>query len=332
MVDYQHENQQLRQEIEQLRQKNQAQAEQIQQLKQQEVLLQLVLDNIPQLILWKDVNSVFQGCNRRWAEAAGLGSLENVVGKTDYDLYTDPAVIEAYLSKDRQVIETGKPVYQVEYKAEKNIWYDTKKIPIEVPEGQIVGILATIENITERKQTEQSLILAEEKYRGIFENALEGIFQSNPAGRYLNVNRACAKIYGYESPAEMLAAITDIATQIYVNPGDRQRFERQLLQKDKVTNFEYQVYRKDRQVIWIEEHTRAVRDTTGNVIYYEGIIQDISRRKEEEAQLKRRMEALRIEIDQNKRQTAVKKITQSDYFKELQEEVEALRLSDQGFS
>ena len=201
-----------------------------------------------------------------------------------------------------------------------------------MPEGQIVGILATIENITERKQTEQSLILAEEKYRGIFENALEGIFQSNPAGRYLNVNRACAKIYGYESPAEMLAAITDIATQIYVNPGDRQRFERQLLQKDKVTNFEYQVYRKDRQVIWIEEHTRAVRDTTGNVIYYEGIIQDISRRKEEEAQLKRRMEALRIEIDQNKRQTAVKQITQSDYFKELQEEVEALRLSDQGFS
>ena len=113
MVDYQHENQQLRQEIEQLRQQNQAQAEEIQQLKQQEVLLQLVLDNIPQLILWKDVNSVFQGCNRRWAEAAGLGSLENVVGKRDYDLYTDPAVIEAYLSKDRQVIETGKPVYQV---------------------------------------------------------------------------------------------------------------------------------------------------------------------------------------------------------------------------
>lgn len=72
MVDYPSENQQLHQEIEKLCQQNQAQAEQIQKLKQQEVLLQLVLDNIPQLIFWKDVNSVFQGCNRRWAEAAGL--------------------------------------------------------------------------------------------------------------------------------------------------------------------------------------------------------------------------------------------------------------------
>ena len=331
MVDYQSENQRLRQEIERLRRQNQAQAEQIQQLKKHEVLLQLVLDNIPQLILWKDLNSVFQGCNRRWAKAAGFNSPEEVIGKTDYDLYTDPAVIEAYLDKDRQVIETGRPVYQVEYKADKNVWYDTKKIPIEVPEGQIIGILATIEDVTDRKQAEQSLILAEEKYRGIFENALEGIFQSSPEGRYLNVNRACAKIYGYQSPAEMLAAVTDIASQIYVNPGDRQRFQTLLSQQDKVTNFEYPVYRKNRAVIWIEEHTRAVRDSEGNILYYEGIIQDITQRKQEEAQLKRRMAALRIELDQNKRQTAVKQITQSDYFKELQEDVEALRFSDQGF-
>ena len=159
---------QIRQEKAQLERQLATQAEQlaqIEELRKKETLLQLVLDNIPQLIFWKDRNSIFQGCNRRWAYAVGLNDPDEVIGKTDYDLYHNSnntiypteADIKAYLEKDRRVIETGQAEYQLEYRPKKEVWYDTKKIAIQDPQGKVVGILATIEDITERKQVEQKL-------------------------------------------------------------------------------------------------------------------------------------------------------------------------------
>jgi PAS domain S-box-containing protein len=320
----------LRQELEQVKQEKEEQLQLIQDLRRKEILLQLVLDNIPQLIFWKDSNSVFQGCNRRWAKASGLGDPDGVIGKTDYDLFPDATQvdIEQYLEKDRRVIETGIAEFQLEYKPQKDTWYDTKKIPIEDPKSKIVGILATIEDITERKKAEDALRLAEENYRSIFENALEGIFQTNPDGHYIRVNPAMARIYGYQSPEEMIANITEIVTQIYVDPSYRYQFKRMIAEKGEIKEFEYETYRRDGSKIWVEENTRAVRDAKGNILYYEGIIKDITQRKQEEENLRRQVEELRIEIDQQKRALQVAEITQTSYFQELQAEVESLRLDD----
>jgi PAS domain S-box-containing protein len=301
-------------------------------LQEKETLLQLVLDNIPQLIFWKDRNSVFQGCNQRWAKAVGIDNPDAIVGKMDYDLYSDRTNVDIYLEKDRQVIETGKPELHIEYKPEKDKWFDTKKIPIMDAEGNIVGILGTIEDITERKKAEAALRLAEENYRSIFENALEGIFQSTIDGRYLSVNPALARIYGYDSPEEMIANVTQIETQVYVDGEKREEFKQILAEKGEVKNWEYQVYCRDGRIIWIEENTRAVRDASGSLLYYEGIVEDITQRKQQEAKLQQQLQELRIEIDQKKRERQVSEITQTDYFQELQAEVARMQFDDDWFN
>ncbi|HEY9889207.1 MAG TPA: PAS domain S-box protein, partial [Candidatus Obscuribacterales bacterium] len=158
-------------------------------------------------------------------------------------------------------------------------------------------VLIMVRDITQRKQTEAALRIAEENYRSIYENALEGIFQSNGAGRFLSVNPAMAKLYGYDSPAEMVVDITDIAHQIYVDARDRERFTGLMATQGAVKNFEYRSFRRDGHIIWVEENTRAVRNDSGELLYFEGIVQDISDRKERQAKLQRLFEGLWEELD-----------------------------------
>jgi PAS domain S-box-containing protein len=128
---------------------------------------------------------------------------------------------------------------------------------------------------------------AEAKYQSIFENAIEGIFQTTIDGRYLIANPMLAKIYGYPSPESLMASVTNIANQLYVNPRRRQDFINILLSHETVSNFESEVYRQDGTKIWISENVRAVRDENNVLIGFEGTVQDISQRKraEEESQL-----------------------------------------------
>jgi PAS domain S-box-containing protein len=178
------------------------------------------------------------------------------------------------------------------------------------------------------RESFSALRIAEETYRSIFENALEGIFQSSLEGRFISVNPAMARIYGYDSPADMVASISDITTQVYVDPDGRDRFRQTLDEYGQVKNLEYRVYRKDGSIIWIEEDTRAVRDSQGVILYFEGIVQEITDRKQRETELKRQLVELQIEIDQTKREREVTQITGSGYFQELQEEINQIDLDE----
>ena len=120
---------------------------------------------------------------------------------------------------------------------------------------------------------------SEEKYRSIFENSVDGIFQTTVNGKYLSVNPALARIYGYESVEQMLAQDIDIQTQLYVNRDRRQEFQTLMHTNETITNFESQVYRCDRTTIWISENVRAMRNAEGKILYYEGTVEDISQRK-----------------------------------------------------
>jgi Amt family ammonium transporter len=139
--------------------------------------------------------------------------------------------------------------------------------------------------IAERQRVEHELRQAETKYRSIFENAVEGIFQTTPDGRYLSVNPALARIYGYETPEALISSLTDIGGQLYVYASRRAEFARLLHEHSTVSGFESQVYRRDGQVIWITETARAVRDASGVLLYYEGMVEDISERKRAEEEL-----------------------------------------------
>ncbi|PZO42724.1 MAG: histidine kinase [Pseudanabaena frigida] len=136
---------------------------------------------------------------------------------------------------------------------------------------------------------------AEAKYQSIFENAIEGIFQTTIDGRYLIANPMLAKIYGYPSAEALISSVTNIADQLYLNPSRRQEFINILRFHDTVSNFESQVYRRDGTKIWISENVRAVRDENKNLIGFEGTVQDITQRKraEEESQL---LQSLTLEI------------------------------------
>jgi PAS domain S-box-containing protein len=130
-----------------------------------------------------------------------------------------------------------------------------------------------------------------ESYRSIVQNAVEGIFQSTPEGHYLLVNPALARMYGYDSPEELIQSVQDISRSIYVDPGVRSEFKRLMERDTEVRGLEYQVRRKDGTIFWISEHARAVRDDHGSVIYYEGFVQDISGRKKAEEELRTAKEA-----------------------------------------
>jgi sigma-B regulation protein RsbU (phosphoserine phosphatase) len=161
----------------------------------------------------------------------------------------------------------------------------------------------------ERQLADAALLEAEEKYRGIYEHIVEGIFQTTPDGHYLSANTALARIYGYDSPDELMNAVQDIGRKLYVDPGRRAEFIKIMQEHDTVTDFESQIYRKDGSVIWIAENVRAIRDSKGRLLHYEGTVEDITQRRRAEVKL-RDSEALYHSLVEN--------LPQNIYRKDLQ--------------
>ena len=125
--------------------------------------------------------------------------------------------------------------------------------------------------------TEGALREAEQKYRSIFENAVEGIYLMTPQGGYLEANPMLARILRYSSPADLIASVTDVRQQLYVDPERWDEFTRLLaVGEAAVQGFESAVRCRDGTIIWIAENARAVRDKDGRAIAYEGTVVDIS--------------------------------------------------------
>ncbi len=140
-------------------------------------------------------------------------------------------------------------------------------------------------DISIRKQTEERLRGAERKFRSIFENAVEGIFQTTPAGRYMDVNPSLARIYGFATPAELIEHFKDIKNQLYVDPGRRDEFVRIMDAYNEVWNFESRIRKKGGEIIWISENARAIFNEEGEIDHYEGTVVDVTERKRAEEAL-----------------------------------------------
>jgi len=145
--------------------------------------------------------------------------------------------------------------------------------------GEQQGCFGIYEDITERSRAESAQHRAEERYQRIFENAIEGFFESTPAGKFLTVNPAMARIAGYSSPAEMIAEIHDIGKQLYVDPSIRDEVKRRLEEQGELNGFECQMPRKDGSIIWISMNVRALRDASGKIVSHDGTAEDITQRK-----------------------------------------------------
>lgn len=138
----------------------------------------------------------------------------------------------------------------------------------------------------ERHLEQAALLKEKENYYGLFDHLVEGIFRTTPDGHYQLANVALARIYGYDSPVELMASIKDIGRSLYVDPARREEFIRLMQTSDTITSFESQIYRKDGTTIWISENCRAVRDAQGKLLYYEGTVEDITQGRQTEMNLR----------------------------------------------
>ncbi len=189
-----------------------------------------------------------------------------------------------------EVSETSGQVFNSEYRVIRqdgqSAWLHDVCTLVRDENGSPTSLLGVAFDITGRRQMEEALRESEEKYRSIFENAMEGIFQSTPDGRYLSVNPALARMSGFASPEEMIEQITDIGRQIWANREEWEKIKGLLNKEDRVEGFETQLCRRDGRAYWVTLNARTVRDATGSILYYEGTCQDITDRKQAEESLK----------------------------------------------
>ena len=195
--------------------------------------------------------------------------------------YRDPLEdSQGQYARSRSVFADESPIAKSISSNSQEVWFSASVSPM--PDNCVIWVAR---NITERKRMIDAMQEAEEKYRSIFENAAEGIYQSTPDGRYLSVNPALARMFGYSSPEELMSHLTNVEQQLYVDPNRRMEFITALEQDDAVSHFESQVYRQDGNIIWTSENARTVRDEQGKLLYYEGTVEDITERKRAEEAL-----------------------------------------------
>ena len=219
---------------------------------------------------------------------------EELVGDraiTTYSTLTHTEDLPKVLQAIRRAIATQQP-YVVEYRirtksgAEKWLW--EKGYGVFDTSGQLLNLEGFITDITDRKLAEEALQQAETNYRSMVENAVEGVFQTSVDGRYRIVNFMLARIYGYDSPTELITNLTNIRQQLYVDPTRRDEFARLMQKQGAVWGFESQIYRRDGSTIWISECARALYNEQGELAGYEGTVEDITQRKQSEIELQRR--------------------------------------------
>jgi PAS domain S-box-containing protein len=158
--------------------------------------------------------------------------------------------------------------------------------PVFGDQGRTIYFEGTIQDITETWKAEEALRHAEEKYRNIFENAIEGIFQKATDGRIISANPALARILGYDSPEDLMNTISNMDKQAFVSERRLKEYQELMKVRGVVRDFEAQVYCKDKSVHWVSVNCRSVIDDRGSVRYYEGTIESITDRKRLEAQLR----------------------------------------------
>ena len=260
-------------------------------LEDRERMLDSLLDNLEGMVyccLWDEnwtMIFISQGCRALTGYEPGDMLYNNRISYEQVTFKADREWVRARFIESANAGEVFEAEYRIMHADGGVRWVLERGMPLYNEAGEVEALEGFIQDITLRKRSEEAAREAEERYRSIFENAIEGIYQTTPSGRYLNFNPALARIYGYESTQDLVEGISDIQKQLYVDPGKRQEFVSLMQAQGRVQHFEAQVYRKNGDVIWITENAREVRDADGNLLFYEGTVEDITERKSYERQI-----------------------------------------------
>jgi len=268
-------------------------------LQDNQILLQLVMDSLPLGIFWKDRQSRFLGCNRQMVLDSGFSSAKEIIGRTDLDMpWKDEAPF--YRVDDFLVIKSGQPKLGIEEPITKsgNIkrWLRTSKLPLRTNDGEIIGVLGSYEDITERKQIEQALRESERRYETLAAAAPVGIYRTDAEGNCLYVNDRWCQIAGL-TPEE---AAGKGWTQ-GLHPDDRDMIAAvwdYCAETGEMFCLEFRFQRPDGVITWVFGQAVQKKDATGMVTGYVGTITDISDRKAMEQELQSLNYELEARVEQ----------------------------------
>ena len=239
-------------------------------------MLQLVMDSIPERVFWKDRNSVYLGCNLPLAIDAGYDRPGDLIGKDDFATASRD-MAERYRADDRMVMEKGQPKLNYEEPQTKPdgslAWLSTSKIPLRDKDGEVIGVLGTYEDITERKQMEQALKESEAKYRMIIENMQDMFYRTDKEGTFTMVSPGGARLLGYESPDQILGKS---ATEFYPEPENRKELLDQIHEKDSVYGYPLDIKSRDGHVYHVLVSSHQYHDENGEVQGVEGVVHDVT--------------------------------------------------------
>ena len=284
-------------------------AQAVETMRQSEELLQAIAESTPILMLLTQAqDGIISYANSTAGDQLGL-PVPDLIGRHLTEFYANPEDEQHF--QNLLVQEGYVANYELAVKRTDGtqFWVSASIHPLQFSAAGT--FLTTFYDISDRKLAEEEIFRseiqlrkqarelearvqertaqlqqAEEMYRSIFENCVEGIFRITVDGGYLSANPALAEIYGYASPAELMTAITDVGEQLYVEPRRREELLAYLRGFDSVSEFESQVRRKDNNLIWISESVRVIKDAAGKVLHYEGSVQDITSRRLTEAELR----------------------------------------------
>ena len=270
------------------------------QLRQSQQMLQLVMDNIPQIIFWKDTASVFLGCNRVFAEIAGLESPEDVVGKTDYDLLYQKEEADLYRESDLRVMQTDTPEYRVIVphlqKDGTQLWLEVNRIPLHDAEGNVIGVLGTCEDITERKQAQEALKSSKERFRNLVEISSDWVWEVDENAVYTYASPKIYDILGYQPQFMLGKTPFDL-----MPPQEAERvaniFVPIVAAQQPFKCLENTNIHQDGHLVILETSGVPIFDGEGKFRGYRGVDRDITERKFREAVLLETQEQLQAILD-----------------------------------
>ena len=251
------------------------------ELRESKQMLELVFDTLPQRIFWKDRQLNYLGCNKLFAQEAGLESPSQIIGKNDFEL-SWKQLATSYQADDAAIIESNIPRLNFEEPYRRrdgsSAWVITSKIPMINERGEVFGVFGSFEDISDRKRTETALEVSERKYRILVETSQDLIWSVDLEGRYTFINPAAQPIFGYE-PQEMIGrAFSDFQTSECIQ-RDRQTFE-QVLAGRSVAHYETAYLSKDGRTVYLAFNAIALQDKEGNIIGATGTASDITQRKQ----------------------------------------------------
>jgi PAS domain S-box-containing protein len=275
-------------------------------LARQQALMQALMDHVPDNVYFKDLGSRFILCSRAHALTFGCDDPSELVGKTDFDFFSEEHARAAFEDEQR-IIRTGEPIIGFEEKEtwpdRPDTWVSTTKMPLRNARGEIIGTFGISRDITAHRKVENLLHDSEEHYRNTFMNAPFGVFHSTMDGKIINVNNACAQMLGYDSPEELKEVVnrSGVAEALWENPEWRPKFVDDATRTGMWQRFSNRYRRKDGQIISTILTFRSYAPLGASEEELEGFVEDVTdreraeqerRKLEEQFQQAQKMEAV----------------------------------------